>query len=620
MKRRGGFYPRIAPATSYVYLTTLQEDFPPYSAKAQKMLYKAFGNRELKMEGNGSVIELANAFLEMAAQAEEVGERAFMASKGITLDDTTDIKAYIEKINDAIIGIDEYKRRLEYEISRWGVKGTGSHSYTQAIGGYVKNALQEINGEKVRSRSKRNSEGKLVSSFTSITRKLILKTFSGAKGITSQNLAGLTALIQTSVLPQLEENRDDYLTAKGKISEAKVKKAILANPSVKLMLENDIALERGLDTADKIVSSFKLTKNTDKSRKRNLEKTKKKLEQIASDAANNNDLLDTEKKKEKPEDGITIDGVRYSFNRNTGIGGEAESILDGFRHTLVASVMGKSGGKIDSTLIIGELTRTPVGRGTKEEPDYITKLGEFINSKTTELFAERGEKFKEIYDEMNERQKQLDELKQSFILHENIKDYMSTATDDFSGFDAGSWSSGGGVMSFINAITALDTAGFSPIDVDLLITMLVNCAPESLGAANKSNLQKYLSIYGVMLLFDDGVTMAQNMASALPRSNLSVLHLFKANGVYMPASALLRLVKENMEKAFNDISSNTNSVVSVNINPGNVNFQQELYELSEQEIWNELRWVMIREKQIAAMKISLKMTRNFVDIINTLSN
>ena len=88
----------------------------------------------------------------------------------------------------------------------------------------------------------------------------------------------------------------------------------------------------------------------------------------------------------------------------------------------------------------------------------------------------------------------------------------------------------------------------------------------------------------------------------------------------MPASALLRLVKENMEKAFNDISSNTNSVVSVNINPGNVNFQQELYELSEQEIWNELRWVMIREKQIAAMKISLKMTRNFVDIINTLSN
>ena len=118
-----------------------------------------------------------------------------------------------------------------------------------------------------------------------------------------------------------------------------------------------------------------------------------------------------------------------------------------------------------------------------------------------------------------------------------------------------------------------------------------------------------------MLLFDDGVLIAQQAKNNLSLTNLSVLHLFMLNGIYVPASFLMSTIASRLEASAADASK----AVKVNINPGAINFAEQLANLSKEPgVWNYHRWEAIREIQIAAMKVRIDFLAGFNQVINSL--
>ena len=62
-----------------------------------------------------------------------------------------------------------------------------------------------------------------------------------------------------------------------------------------------------------------------------------------------------------------------------------------------------------------------------------------------------------------------------------------------------------------------------------------------------------------------------------------------------------------------------NKIVKVKIEPGSVNFQDELDYLSINYVFQAERWRAIRNIQINAMSVKIHFLRNFMDILNELT-
>jgi hypothetical protein len=86
------------------------------------------------------------------------------------------------------------------------------------------------------------------------------------------------------------------------------------------------------------------------------------------------------------------------------------------------------------------------------------------------------------------------------------------------------------------------------------------------------------------------------------------------NGIYVPASFLMSTIASRLEASAADASK----AVKVNINPGAINFAEQLAGLTEAGVWNYHRWEAIREIQIAAMKVRIDFLAGFNQVINSL--
>ena len=147
-----------------------------------------------------------------------------------------------------------------------------------------------------------------------------------------------------------------------------------------------------------------------------------------------------------------------------------------------------------------------------------------------------------------------------------------------------------------------------------LKTCVLNTSQYALGGPNKKSLEEYLSIFASALLFDDGVTIAQQAANN-QFSALNVLHLFPVNGIYLPSSYVMEMIYNQLMGTLS--ASKAKSSISTTINPGSVNFQSELDSLSSQKIFKYPRWRAISNRQLAAMSIEIRFLGNFMDIINS---
>ena len=611
----------------YVYLNTLSRDNPGlYSAAKALVNANNQGDTE-----NGFKIESALQFLDAAATNEATKEINFLRYRlgdkilaEIMDGDIINYPKMIAKINEANKTLEKYQAELEQEMNRFEkvqasrviedkkVKykiGEGSHSYTQSVGGYIQATMRQLTDLSP------EKEDKVTQICRNVLIGLINKT-DAFNGLDISQVSAILGLAQAQIMPLLEkEFKNGNLTTSGALSSKKIEQIITEDESYKRLISNSLDTLQGI--ANRLLNSFGVFENKNSSdyvrAKRNYEQAVSNLKGIvksSSNTARNRAAKKIIKMSENPfsEGAIRMD-VKFKA-KNTGMALEYK-IMNDFENSIVT---GKSGGKIDVSAYLGDFE---VDIRANEGP-----MNNIINSITSETqsdFKGVGKSFENAYKELNEsllKQKELNEdLKNAFILHTSAKDYYTTATSEFKGFEGGTYKG----LQIFDSLDALAGAGFGETDIQWLKACAINTSKSAVGASIKTSLEKYISIFATMLLFDDGLTIAQETVANAQASYqpLNVLHLFNVNGFYVPSSYLLRELHTRLTTIADDM--NSNKIIKVNIATGGIDFKNELNYLSYNGIFNDERWEAIRNIQINAMSVRIHFLHNFMDILNELT-
>ena len=612
----------------YVYLNTLQTDNPGlYSAAKALINANSHGDAE-----NGFKIESALQFLDAAASNEAVKEINFLRYRlgdnvlsEIMDGDMINYPKMIAKINEANKTLNKFQIELEQEMNRFKkvqdarvienkkVKykiGEGSHSYTQSIGGYIQATMRQLTDLSP------EKEDKVTQICRNVLIGLINKT-DAFNGLDISQVSAILGLAQAQIMPLLEkEFKNGNLTTKsGTLSSKKIEQIITQDENYNRLISNSLDTLQGI--ANRLLNSFSVFENKNGSdyvrAKRNYEQAVSNLKGIvksSSNTARNRAAKKIIKMSENPfsEGAIRMD-VRFKA-KNTGIALEYK-IMNDFESSIVT---GKSGGKIDVSAYLGDFEVD-----IRANEGSMNNIVNSITSETQSDFKGVGESFENAYKELNEsllKQRELNEdLKNAFILHTSAKDYYTTATSEFKGFEGGTYKG----LQIFDSLDALAGAGFGETDIQWLKACAVNTSKSAVGASIKTSLEKYISIFATMILFDDGLTIAQETVANAQASYqpLNVLHLFNVNGFYVPSSYLLRELHTRLTTVADDM--NSNKIIRVNIATGGVDFKNELNYLTYNGIFNDERWEAIKNIQINAMSVRIHFLRNFMDILNELT-
>lgn len=617
-----GWYPSANTKDHYVFLNTLAEDNPGLKAAAQTMITI---NPNLNEDPNASFQE-GIEFLRAAAASERKKELAFLKSKDISISGDN-VSELITEINGAKMEIKEFKRRVKEEKDRRNVKGTGAWSYSQGLSGYISSAKNQLSKQK---------NSKEMTTIAGVTRSALIKMFKSLGGkMTLEQLSAVIGAAQSFIMSELTEKMTDgdgnilpqFLNQKkgGTINQGEVEKLIKATPSYEKFIQapvknlstlqeyaNNVLSKYGYTLSKEARAAIKKAAGKDASGKVNLPRIVKDGADKGIDWANIMKNVQENRDYQKALENIDPkDRYVININGNTGMGGEAR-IYNDIQNALIKGWVGGSGGKID----VYEFATVSVNfqNTVKGMEDAIKSVENIITKETQSQFNKVGDQFAEYYQHLDtlltEAGKSQDKLSKSFITHYNIKDYASTNDSSFSGFKGGDYVG----LQIIEAISALNQAGFSSADIDWLTTCFVNTATDAIGASNKSSLEKYFSLFATMMLFDDGKTIAMNAAKNLAFESLQVLHIFPLNNIYVPASVVMTKVADQLEMFAMDEAD----AITVTINPGKVNFPEELNELSKKGVYNYHRWDAIKEKQISAMSAKIKFLANFSSIIDAI--
>ena len=626
------WYPASADKENlYVYLNTLQTDNPGLYSAAQALV-KANSSQEFENEAR---IETALEFLNLAADNELQKELNFLSSKfdssilsEIMDGNTINYPKMIAKINEANKTLDKFQAELKYEINRFNkvqaaktvedkkVKykiGEGSHSYTQSVGSYIQATLRQLTD------LSSEKEERITQICRNVLINLINKT-NAFNGLDISQISAILGLAQAQIMPLLEkEFQDGKLSTKsGKLSSRKIEQFIIQDESYNKLISNSLSNLQSI--ANRLLNAYGRIENKkgneDKLRlaNKNFEEALKNLTKIQSSNSRTN--RDRAVRKILKNGGPILNensiGLNINFSgKNTGLALEYK-IANEISNSMV---VGGSGGKIDvSSFLLGEFD---INIDFKTKP--IQNILNSINQNTQADFGAAGDNFLKAYRELNEyieeQRRSGQDIKDSFILHTSAKDYYSTATDEFKGFKGGTYQG----LQIFDSLEALAGAGFGEADIQWLKACAVNTSKSAVGASIKSSLEEYISIFATMLLFDDGVTIAKETVAKAQSSfqPVSVLHLFNLNGFYVPSSYLLRELHTRLTNAVNNLPAN--KIVKAKIEPGAINFQDELDYLSINYVFQAERWRQIRNIQINAMSVKIYFLRNFMDILNELT-
>lgn len=620
------WYPEASLSRKYVYLNTLRTDNPSLYVESQNMLrMRTF----LTGDNNKRMMDAVN-FLLTIADAEEQRELAFMEARGVFgIEDLTsgNFTEYMEKINSAITSVQRYQTRIRLEKERWDKRGTGAWSYTQALGSYISralNALQKEEEKSSKSKKNKNNDVMVVSRYVEMIAAQKVKEKLSGKNYSIDEIAAVIGTVVTLTMEDLQTNNSEIFNVKLKDASHEEKLAILRavkkNSFLNSFLDNEGAFARLTKGAiEEVLPSFRITDKSKQDEIRKKYDNEKERSKMSSRIVNITKGLD-----ERIADAvIEARGTNerfYNFKRNTGMGGEMRAFVDTFKKGLARNWTGGKHGKADMVVYLGDIVKNDKGN-----KDYRRRISDAITAQTQSAFTEVGQVFSNYYRGLDENENQmvedLEALKNSFILHESVKDYVTTnnlssSYSGFHGFESGSWKG----ADLINAIDGMASAVGEQIDKDMIASVLLNLTPAAVGNENEESFKRYLSIFVVMLSFDDGYTMVEQAMKDMPKTTANVIHLFNLNGIYVPSSAVLRLIANNFRTITED-ASELDEFANISIGTGNLNFREYIDTIVDDDgkpKYGHGRWESVSSEQMKQITVTIKLLNNFRDIVMAL--
>lgn len=207
-----------------------------------------------------------------------------------------------------------------------------------------------------------------------------------------------------------------------------------------------------------------------------------------------------------------------------------------------------------------------------------------------EKAANDPQKTREIYDkELDKLNTSLAKIGQGFVMHETTKLY--TSIEGGNAFFKDSPGFGGREMNIINYLGSIDQFGTDiGIDTAWLRFLIYNLPNGALGSGNKARLEEILAVAAGIIMFDDFSTIAKSSIQDIQFSNVTNIHFYRLNGVYVPCSYFLNAVANTFEQIVM-YSVDFENAITVKITPASVSYTRpEIWEQPTQiEDWNNVR-------------------------------
>lgn len=223
--------------------------------------------------------------------------------------------------------------------------------------------------------------------------------------------------------------------------------------------------------------------------------------------------------------------------------------------------------------------------------------------------ANNAEKTSEIYlRQLDNLNNQLEGLNKAFIIHESTKLYSYLEQNgrwynDKPGF-------GGRSMAILNYIDSIGQfGGQMGINTEWLKFAAYNLAGGALGSALKAPLETFFAIAAGLIMFDDFSVIAKEVTEDLHFSNVSAIHLYNLNGVYVPASYFLNATYNVMQQVGDALQNG--DAFQATIKAPSVSYSRSMGGTMES------RWETIKE-QGSKSTVTLAFGANFLSLISQL--
>lgn len=219
-------------------------------------------------------------------------------------------------------------------------------------------------------------------------------------------------------------------------------------------------------------------------------------------------------------------------------------------------------------------------------------------------------KLTQIYQKnLEELENKLNNLQKAFVIHESVKFY--TTLEDGTRLKA----LHGRQMLISNYINSIDNFGVGAnLDTRWLSFAIYNLATDALGAYLKDPLQTYLAIFAGIIMFDDFGVIAKQATSAIQFSNITNLHLYHINDIYVPASLFLQAVYEKMNQVQDSILSESAFSTIITGIP-TINYKNNPLAYGPNLI---SRWGPVKEKS-NSINIELEFAAHFLSLLSNIT-
>lgn len=267
---------------------------------------------------------------------------------------------------------------------------------------------------------------------------------------------------------------------------------------------------------------------------------------------------------------------------------------------------------------IGQVYTQAISQQTpgKNDPEIkdTTQLMISMNEKITELIKATEKKIQE--------QNNFD-LDNIFIFHESLKLYSSieTGRGGHSGFEGRKLS----IMSYIDDLYSMSNSTTFPLSREDLGFIAINLMPGAAAADFKDPLEKYLSLYAGMVMFDDLANMAQEAIAALVPQNssgkITQIHLYNLNGIYVPASMILTYISEAVNNTTTMIDSGYAAKATITVPASNKTYSTYMSarKMTEDLILTPDTWRAVAAENNRNTKITINFLAAFKTFIEKLS-
>lgn len=206
-----------------------------------------------------------------------------------------------------------------------------------------------------------------------------------------------------------------------------------------------------------------------------------------------------------------------------------------------------------------EMKKINTKKGNKsEQTDVDTQVQAYLQTMTNIRNLINQLESKDADDE-KQRQQLLKQLSSFFLESISIKDYDFYAND--LGVHGGSLGGGNKAANVISNITQMyRLGGITPIDENLLMFGVMNCAGGMIATGIEEDIATYLLGGAAMLMFDDGFTNAEAFLSSVKQDfgfAMAPLHLYRLQGRIVPASYIYSAIYNNLCQVYQQLEVET---------------------------------------------------------------